>query len=63
MSCSAKVFSFDREENISAFGHDRLSGIDQHLGAYQSRAVELAKIGTMRADGVNMDAGPQPLRF
>ena len=51
----------DREENISAFGHDRLAGINDDFGASQSRAVDLPEIGTMRAHRVYMRPGPERL--
>ena len=57
--CADGLF-FEREQDVATLGHDRVARVDHDLGAFQCRAVDFTQIGTVRADGVDVDARLEP---
>ena len=51
------AFFFQCQQDVAALRHDRLTRVNHDFGLRQSRPVDLTRVGTMGADGVNMDTG------
>ena len=52
-----RAFKDSSDGDFAALGHDRFARIDHDFGARKSRAVDLAQIWPMGADGIDVDAG------
>ena len=52
--------SLSASKNIATLGHDRFARVDHDFGAFHRRAIDFTQVRTMRAHGVDVNAGLEP---